>query len=114
MRMWLSRCRSGEGRPCLLGTAITRKIEMVRRVCPQRDVAKTKTLERRHSEAERLHLHAFSNPNGIVSSSPGLRGTSYPGWQWGSRFNPERVAANVPCSGSWPAPQPFQGWLHLG
>src|SRR5207248_5465698 len=26
-----------------------------------------------------LHLKRISNPNGIASSSPGLRGTSYPG-----------------------------------
>ncbi len=45
----------------------------------------------------RLHLWEaaswpafFSNPNGIVSSSPGLRGTSYPGF--GKRERPNRNA----------------------
>ena len=32
--------------------------------------------------AEQMHpaFAPFPNPNGIVSQSPGLRGTSYPGW----------------------------------
>src|SRR5467141_2556036 len=46
--------------------------------------------------AERLHLTRIFNPEEIASSSPGLRGTSYPG-KWSQRAaNPERVAA-LPC-----------------
>src|SRR5713101_3468442 len=37
-------------------------------------------------------LHIF-NPKGIVSSSPGLRGTSYPGRVRAKVFNPEGVVA---------------------
>jgi len=29
------------------------------------------------------------NPEGIPSFSPGLRGTSYPGWAWANFNNPE-------------------------
>src|SRR5438034_10130547 len=37
-----------------------------------------------------------SNPNGIVSSSPGLRGTSYPGCAAQMFHNPNGVAAFSP------------------
>ena len=41
-------------------------------------------------------LHARSaNPNGIVSSSPGLRGTSYPGFGERERPNPNGVASRT-------------------
>jgi hypothetical protein len=36
---------------------------------------------RRQTRAERSEDERFCNPKGIVSSSPGLRGTSYPGFQ---------------------------------
>src|SRR5438874_3775240 len=39
---------------------------------------------------------SFANPKGIVTISPGLRGTSYPGKTSGQNHNPNRVAANVP------------------
>src|ERR1035438_1737068 len=40
-----------------------------------------------------LNRQSFLNPKGIVASSPGLRGTSYPGLHSPTPFNPERVAA---------------------
>jgi hypothetical protein len=54
------------------------------------------------------------NPNGIVSSSPGLRAASYPGLGSQSVFNPERVVARRRFLASL-GPlgrvlQPFQGW----
>ena len=43
-------------------------------------------------------LHASSNPEGIVSSSPGLRGTSYPGYWPRVPLNSEGVVPfNRPC-----------------
>ena len=42
-----------------------------------------------------LHLARIFNPNGIVSVSPGLRGTSYPGWADGKPANPNGVAPHV-------------------
>ena len=42
-----------------------------------------------------LHLTRIFNPNGIVSISPGLRGTSYPGWADGKPANPNGVAPHV-------------------
>jgi len=36
-----------------------------------------------------------SNPKGIASSSPGLRGTSYPGAGGPLNLNPERVLSNT-------------------
>jgi hypothetical protein len=55
-----------------------------------------------------------TNPNGIESISPGLRGTSYPGNPPPTRINPERVASP---GDQYPAAaircaliQPFQGW----
>jgi hypothetical protein len=36
-----------------------------------------------------------ANPEGIASSSPGLRGTSYPGYGAQKHHNPERVASRV-------------------
>src|SRR5262245_11241246 len=39
-------------------------------------------------------LLGASNPNGIVSSSPGLRGTSYPGLE-GTGLNPEGVPSKT-------------------
>src|SRR5690349_6570422 len=47
--------------------------------------------------------HSGANPNGIVSSSPGLRGTSYPGGDCKKVTNPERVD---PCE---PATRPRWG-----
>src|SRR5207237_962083 len=41
--------------------------------------------------ASRLHLTRISNPKGIVSSSPGLRGTSYPGSARAKHHQPQRV-----------------------
>ena len=54
------------------------------------------------------------NPNGIVSSSPGLRGTSYPGWFTSRIFNPNGVAPRcTPQSatplGLFPGARPSQG-----
>src|SRR5438105_409316 len=43
-----------------------------------------------------LHLTRIFNPKGIVSSSPGLRGTSYPGKSRERLSNPERVVAGAP------------------
>src|ERR1051326_543093 len=34
---------------------------------------------------------AEENPKGIPTQSPGLRGTSYPGFEWRRRFNPKGV-----------------------
>ena len=42
-----------------------------------------------------LHLARIFNPNGIVSVSPGLRGTSYPGWADGKPAYPNGVAPHV-------------------
>ena len=59
----------------------------------------------------------FLNPKGIASSSPGLRGTSYPGL--GSRIviNPERVGARhrflASRARSGHMLQPLQGWRFL-
>ena len=54
------------------------------------------------------------NPNGIVSSSPGLRAASYPGLRSQSVFNPERVVARrrflASLGPSGRVLQPFQGW----
>src|SRR2546421_9687051 len=38
---------------------------------------------------------ALGNPNGILSQSPGLRGTSYPGKTSEENHNPNGVVANV-------------------
>src|SRR2546426_9681247 len=40
-----------------------------------------------------MNLSVKSYPEGIVSVSPGLRGTSYPGSQVANISNPERVAS---------------------
>jgi hypothetical protein len=54
------------------------------------------------------------NPNGIPTQSPGLRGTSYPGWQLADYSNPERVVASgFPHSRTEGAAQPFQGRVLL-
>jgi Predicted membrane-bound metal-dependent hydrolase (DUF457). len=37
----------------------------------------------------------IANPKGIASSSPGLRGTSYPGIPASNVYNPERVASSA-------------------
>ena len=51
-----------------------------------------------------------TNPKGIPARSPGLRGTSYPGYARASVINPERVASDrrIRMGQTWP--QPFQGW----
>jgi dihydrofolate synthase / folylpolyglutamate synthase len=41
----------------------------------------------------------INNPEGIASSSPGLRGTSYPGFEAPGLHNPERVASTLPGEG---------------
>jgi hypothetical protein len=54
------------------------------------------------------HNFVVVNPNGIPSFSPGLRGTSYPGFTFPkSIFNPEGVASAF--HHEWI--QPFQGWV---
>jgi hypothetical protein len=50
-------------------------------------------------------LYASSNPKGIASFSPGLRGTSYPGISDTNLSNPARVE-----SVAGRCVQPFQGW----
>jgi hypothetical protein len=40
-----------------------------------------------------MHLARSFNPNGIASSSPGLRAASYPGKKIETLSNPERVVA---------------------
>ena len=47
-----------------------------------------------------------TNPKGIEPFSPGLRGTSYPGWRIRRDPSPERVESVLQGSGI----QPFQGW----
>jgi hypothetical protein len=47
----------------------------------------------------------FFNPKGVVSSSPGLRGTSYPGKAPKQFLNPEGVVAWLGTE-----PQPLRGW----
>src|SRR5258708_5126323 len=42
-----------------------------------------------------LHFKRISNPEGIESSSPGLRATSYPGCETRGRSNPERIPRTV-------------------
>src|SRR5438445_11730852 len=37
---------------------------------------------------------SFANPKGISQQSPGLRGTSYPGYAMAGRANPNGVASN--------------------
>ena len=37
---------------------------------------------------------AFPNPEGIASQSPGLRGTSLPGWDGRTTHNPNGVASS--------------------
>ena len=51
----------------------------------------------------------LNNPNGIVSSSPGLRGTSYPGLIARNYFQPQRGWVADDSSG----PQPRWGCVHL-
>src|SRR5438093_7343635 len=38
-------------------------------------------------------VDALVNPKGISAISPGLRGTSYPGWSWSINHNSEGVVA---------------------
>jgi hypothetical protein len=45
------------------------------------------------TQAERRHRSPAGNPKGIVSSSPGLRGTSYPGALRRGKFNPIGVVS---------------------
>jgi hypothetical protein len=44
-------------------------------------------------EMSNAWLRDATNPKGIATSSPGLRGTSYPGKHRANRINPERVTA---------------------
>ena len=60
----------------------------------------------RRAKPQSENFAARSNPNGIVSSSPGLRGTSYPGSLPESFSNPNGVA-------SLSAPQPRWGCWFL-
>ena len=56
-----------------------------------------------------LRIQRFCNPKGIVSSSPGLRGTSYPGSRRG-RFSTPTGLCHVATDG----PQPRLGLLGGG
>jgi hypothetical protein len=40
-------------------------------------------------------MAAAVNPNGVASVSPGLRGTSYPGWAVGMLPNPQGLQPGV-------------------
>src|SRR5439155_7445609 len=50
-------------------------------------------LYRTNGRTSWMELRDCHNPKGIVSSSPGLRGTSYPGDRWPGIANPNGVAA---------------------
>ena len=59
--------------------------------------------EIRMPKSEGWSLDMVCNPKGIESFSPGLRGTSYPGFTrrnipqpWPERFHPFRMTANLP------------------
>jgi len=58
---------------------------------------------------ELFGTHAFQ-PEGVVASSPGLRGTSYPGGQSWNGFDPERVVLLPWCmyKRKQTRPQPFR------
>jgi Protein of unknown function (DUF3631) len=45
-----------------------------------------------------MRVTQTENPKGIPSFSPGLRGTSYPGFEAADVYNPERVAAVSPAA----------------
>ncbi len=55
----------------------------------------------------------ISNPNGIMSSSPGLRGTRYPGCWWGGNRQPQRGCGlgrrreRAQPRWGWPSPPRF-------
>jgi hypothetical protein len=55
-------------------------------------------------------LLPFANPEGVLSVSPGLRGTSYPGFPACEGTNPERVASCRPATrfGAGPRYNPFR------
>jgi len=62
----------------------------------------------RKNRAERRTDRRFCNPKGIVSSSPGLRGTSYPGLLAAEFSTPTGL-----CHGSTAGSQPRWGWWPL-
>ena len=80
------------------GTAGVLACEFAGRLAPstngRRDAARTRRRGRRRRQQTAIqrpltppklhvpsvHRTSCSNPNGVASSSPGLRGTSYPGW----------------------------------
>jgi hypothetical protein len=47
-------------------------------------------------------LDILPNPEGIVSFSPGLRGTSYPGFQHRKTLQPCKGCITVPTDAFWP------------
>ena len=55
-----------------------------------------------NAPTRRGKIHRFCNPKGIVSSSPGLRGTSYPGSLSASLFNPNRVVSGFDLRAATP------------
>jgi hypothetical protein len=67
---------------------------------------KAKLAEPDFSQRKRRARAMADNPKGIVSFSPGLRGTSYPGCERKNDHNPEWVASGDHA----PTTQPFQGW----
>ena len=58
-----------------------------------RPLRQTRRLPLRFSEEPCLSSNLPANPKGIVSSSPGLRGTSYPGSGESDRSNPNGVTS---------------------
>ena len=69
------------------GDALVRTIFLARRLRKLGALNESNKL----NELNRSNLH---NPEGIASSSPGLRGTSYPGTQASKAHNPETVASD--------------------
>ena len=93
-----------------VAAAVSRRILSATKMAPTDSWTPSPPLEAHHSPQVR---QSFLNPNGIVSSSPGLRAASYPGLRARSAFNPERVVARcrsfASLGRSGGVLQPFQG-----
>ena len=62
-------------------------------------------ISRKHIKPLSMATVHFPNPNGILSSSPGLRPRRYPGKGSPTDINPNGVAANRLDGGVWPQPR---------
>jgi hypothetical protein len=67
-----------------------------------------KTIERVQADSKWSGHWPSANPEGVPPSSPGLRGTSYPGNRGREGVNPERVASSGPPACVGPGCNPFR------